>query len=62
MVSAARSGAPIKIEDAYKAKAWFTVPTNRVFRTGSLHVLVAVTDSGTPALTRYKRVIINVAP
>lgn len=62
VVSAARSGAPIKIEDADKAKAWFTVPTNRVFRTGSLHVLVAVTDGGTPALTRYKRVIIDVTP
>lgn len=62
VVSSARSGAPIKIEDADKAKAWFTVPTSRVFRTGTLHIVVAVTDSGTPALTRYKRVIVDVAP
>lgn len=62
VVSAARTGDPIKIEDGDKAKAWFTVPTSRVFRLGTLHVVVAVTDNGTPALTRYKRVIIDVTP
>lgn len=62
VMSAARTGAPIKIEDGDKPKAWFTVPSSRVFRTGTLHIIVAVTDNGTPALTRYERVIINVLP
>jgi hypothetical protein len=61
-VSIARSGQPLKIEDADKANAWFTVPTQRVFRNGTMHIILAVTDSGTPALTRYQRVIVNVTP
>lgn len=61
-MSAARTGAPLKIEDADKAKAWFVVPTDRVFRTGTMHIIVAVTDSGTPALTRYRRVLVDVMP
>jgi hypothetical protein len=38
------------------------VPNRRVLRTGTLHLIVAVTDSGTPALTRYQRVIVTVNP
>jgi hypothetical protein len=33
-----------------------------VLRYGTMHLLVAVTDDGTPALTRYRRVIVSVAP
>ncbi len=29
-------------------------------RKGTMHIIVAVTDSGQPALTRYERVIVNV--
>jgi len=29
---------------------------------GTIHVILAVTDNGTPALTRYQRVIITVNP
>lgn len=54
------TGAPVTINDADKQQAWFTVPTERVFRTGSMHIIVAVTDHGTPALTRYQRIIVNV--
>ena len=60
--SNARSGQPLKIEDADKPKAWFTVPTSRVLRHGPMHVILAVPDAGTPPLTRYERVIVTVSP
>jgi hypothetical protein len=43
-------------------KAWFTVKTGRVMPpgTGTVHIILAVTDHGAPRLTRYKRVIVNV--
>lgn len=56
--SASRTGAPLKINDADKANAWFEVP--RTIRVGTIHIILEVTDRGTPALTRYRRVIINV--
>ena len=56
--SSARSGNPLKIEDADKAKAWFIVPKTE--RKGTMHIIVAVTDNGQPALTRYERIIVNV--
>jgi hypothetical protein len=39
------------------------VPTTRVLPpgTGTLHIILAVTDHGTPRLTRYKRVVVEVA-
>ena len=48
--------------DADKAQAWFTVPTSRVMPpgTGTMHVILAVTDHGEPRLTRYQRVIVDV--
>jgi len=43
-------------------KAWFVVPTGRVMPPGlgEIHIILAVTDHGTPRLTRYKRVRITV--
>jgi len=61
-VSSARSGQPLTIENADKEDAWFEVPTSRVLRNGTMHIILAVTDNGTPALTRYRRVIIDVQP
>ncbi|MEY2881276.1 MAG: hypothetical protein RLZZ15_3656 [Verrucomicrobiota bacterium] len=61
-MSNARSGQPLKIEDADKPNAWFTVPTTRVLRYGTMHLILAVTDRGTPPLTRYARVIVDAAP
>jgi len=55
-----RTGNPVVIHDADQAEAWFEVPTERVFRLGTMHIIVAVTDQGTPPLTRYKRVIVDV--
>lgn len=56
-----QSGDPLRIDDADKAKASFVVP--KYFgRPGTMHLILAVTDSGTPALTRYKRVVVTVKP
>jgi hypothetical protein len=62
--SNARSGQPLEIRGSDQPKAWFTVPTSRVMApgTGSMHVILAVTDHGTPRLTRYRRVVITVTP
>lgn len=57
-IATARTGDPLKIENADKAKAWFIVPKSE--RLGTMHIILAVTDNGIPALTRYERVIIDV--
>ncbi|MCP9770435.1 DUF1593 domain-containing protein [Lacihabitans sp. LS3-19] len=59
-LSTARTGDPLKIENADKAVASFEVP-KKYGRLGTMHLIVAVTDNGSPALTRYKRVIVDVA-
>jgi hypothetical protein len=60
--SSARSGQPVAIQNFDQPKAWFTVPTSRVMPPGigTMHIILAVTDHGTPRLTRYKRVIVDV--
>jgi hypothetical protein len=60
-VATARSGAPVPIDHADEAQASLTVP-RAPFKAGTLHVILAVTDRGTPALTRYRRVIVDVQP
>ncbi|NKB69136.1 MAG: DUF1593 domain-containing protein [Candidatus Latescibacteria bacterium] len=59
-----RTGQPLEIENFDRPAAWFTVPTSRVMPpgTGTMHIILAVTDHGTPPLTRYRRVIVDVAP
>ncbi len=61
-LSNSRTGAPLEIHDFDQSKAWFTVPTSRVMPpgTGTMHVILAVTDHGTPRLTRYRRVVVTV--
>lgn len=61
-VSSARSGQPVIIHNFDQSEAWLTVPERRVMPngSGSMHVILEVTDHGTPRLTRYKRVIIQV--
>ncbi len=58
-----RTGQPLAIQNFDQPRAWFTVPTQRVMPpgTGTLHIVLAVTDHGTPRLTRYRRVIVAVA-
>jgi hypothetical protein len=62
--SSARDGQPVPIQGFDQVKASFTVPTQRVMPpgTGTMHIILAVTDHGTPRLTRYQRVIVTVAP
>ena len=50
----------LKLEDADKQEAWFIAP--KVEKVGTIHFILAVTDDGTPSLTRYQRVVINVQP
>ena len=62
VASSGRSGQPLEINGADQKRAWFTVPTTRVLPPGlgTMHIVLAVTDHGTPRLTRYKRVIVDV--
>lgn len=61
-ISSARSGQPIAIENFDQQDAWFIVPTKRIMApaTGTIHIVLAITDHGTPRLTRYERVIVTV--
>ncbi len=58
-MSTARTGAPLNIHDDNMAKAWFIAP--KTAKMGTMHIILAVTDHGTPRLTRYKRVIIDIS-
>ena len=62
MASSGKSGQPLEITGAYQQQAWFTVSTTRVLPPGlgTMHIILAVTDHGTPRLTGYKWVIVNV--
>ncbi len=59
-LSNSRTGAPLKIEDADKIKAWYLAP--KVTTPQTMHIVLAVTDQGAPPLTRYQRVIVTVYP
>lgn len=59
-MSGATSGMPLTIDHADQAEASFEVPKKRVLRTGTMHIILAVTDKGSPPLTRYQRVIVEV--
>ena len=55
----AHQGLHLDLQNGSSAKAFFTAPT--VTEDRSFHVVLAVTDDGSPPLTRYQRVIIVVA-
>ncbi|SOE21144.1 Protein of unknown function [Spirosomataceae bacterium TFI 002] len=61
-VSSARSGQPLEIQNFDQKEASFTVPSSRIAPpgTGTMHIILAVTDHGTPRLTRYQRLIVSV--
>lgn len=59
-LATSRTGAPLKIEGADGANAWFLAP--KVDKPETMHLVVAVTDRGAPPLTRYQRVIVTVYP
>jgi hypothetical protein len=61
--SNSRTGQPLEIKNFDQQKAWFTAPTRAMPPgTGTLHIILAVTDHGTPRLTRYQRTIVTVGP
>jgi hypothetical protein len=61
-MSNSRTGIKHDINGFDHEKAWLVVKKSRVMPpgTGTMHIILAVTDHGTPRLTRYKRVIIDV--
>jgi len=61
-LSSGVSGQPLTIRNFDQQKASFIVPTQRVMKpgTGKMHIILAVTDHGTPRLTRYRRVVVDV--
>lgn len=61
-MSNSTTGVKHEIHDSNKSKAWLKVKTSRVMPpgTGTMHIILAVTDNGSPRLTRYKRIIIEV--
>ena len=63
-VSSGRSGQPLDIRGFDQRDASFVVPAQRVMPPGigTMHIILAVTDHGTPRLTRYRRVIVKVEP
>ena len=62
LTSSGTSGQPVMIRNFDQVRASFTVPTGRVMPpgTGTMHIILDVTDHGTPRLTRYRRVIVDV--
>ena len=61
-MSSSDSGIKHDIVGFDRAEAWLEVKTRRVMPpgTGTMHIVLAVTDHGTPRLTRYRRVIVDV--
>jgi hypothetical protein len=56
------TGQAIQVRNSDQQKAWLEIPRYGIMPpgTGTIHIILAVTDHGTPRLTRYKRVIITV--
>ena len=48
----------VEIKNAHSQRASLTLPAD-IGKDRTIHVIVEVTDSGTPALTRYQRVLIE---
>jgi hypothetical protein len=56
-----RDGQPILVAGFDQPRPSPVIPNGSPMAVGSLHIILAVTDHGTPRLTRYQRVIIDVA-
>lgn len=50
----------VSIRDPHRARTSFLAP--EVAEPVTIHVIVEVTDRGTPALTRYERIVVTVIP
>jgi len=51
-----------QLDSVTSVRATLRVPRAAYDHPGDLHVILAVTDTGEPALTRYQRVIVSVVP
>ncbi len=62
LTSSGTTGQPVPIKNYDQINSSFRVPTGRVMPpgVGTMHIILAVTDHGTPRLTRYRRVIVDV--
>jgi len=60
MMAIPRNSFTLNIEGRNKPVASFIAP--KVAKPEEIHIILEVTDTGTPALTRYQRVIVNVLP
>ena len=54
------SNRPLEIQDKQRKTAFVVAP--KVTKPETFHVVLAVTDTGTPSLTRYQRIIVTVMP
>jgi hypothetical protein len=54
------TGTAFQIRHDREAKAWFAAPA--VNESTQLHIVLSLTDTGVPALTRYQRVIVEIRP
>jgi hypothetical protein len=59
--SSGRSARPLVIEQADQSQATLVVP-EKFGRAGTCHLILAVTDGGSPPLTRYERLIVTIEP
>ena len=61
LTSTGTTGQPVPVKDFDQVSASVRVPTGRVMHgVGTMHIILAVTDHGSPRLTRYRRVIVDV--
>lgn len=58
-VSSGKTGQQVTIKNHNESIASLEVPT-RFGRPGTMHIILAVTDHGTPAFTRYARIVVDV--
>lgn len=54
------SSRALEVQDKQQKNAFILAPT--VSKPETFHVILAVTDTGTPSLTRYQRIIVTVMP
>ncbi len=56
------TGVALPIRGFDQARTSVRIPRNGTFGQGTVHLILAVTDHGTPRLTRYRRVVVTVEP
>ena len=60
LLSSGRTGAPLRIEESTNRHG--LVHCAKGPKPETMHIILAVTDQGTPPLTRYQRVIVTIVP